>query len=1159
METVRQKCRPKHQVLVLKCFPRYQKGVLEVKPNGSELSYLLYYASTRRSKLQKVGAFLEKKAARDVYRGRIGNVQVTLQILSALIEKLPRELPLYGHSVLNILETVLHSHDIAMVEETLQTFETFCSRQDLAVLAAEQRYATQYESIVRSYAAFASSRSSISAKSSPTSLPIRMRWRNIGLKAIKSMVSSEGLSADGGKQLACIVPVILENVYDGGEELLDSLHRTTQNNDKTTPEQARRRRASTVTVQTVDTVEGNVAEASGTTADADKAAELEVRLLAIKCLERIFVVSSNRPQIRTAAGLVLHFIVSRDGNNKHETAPSDLVRWASSLMDIITKWCPVQDRFIILFTAVEILRGISADGQPISQQIVMASLIDSLLKSPVNMIGLSVIDVLVGFVQHILRLLQAPFQSSQPSQIDSTAPMDSNTNDVIQQESMLTAEHVKLASLLKKCIADLATHIYYADQISDMVRTLLKRIRPLAPPDVSTATLSKIITEPNASTNNISSLTGERQAENYFYSAASRVVALEAVKDILVVANQGKITTGLEIESRNKVDLQVWEGTQWLLRDSDRHVRNAYADAFASWLQLETTKTDLKVPDSSSRLSRAQSKRESHGYKRNASTAAVDKAHTRSSFVFLQLLHLSLYETAVEYADNQEDILVTYILLVQMVDKLGVNAVRFGLPMVLKLQSETLTTATSQINIGSLVYGYLTALTDKFEFGSSRLGSAISGEISKRQKNGTWLEMVQLPPLSVNQIPSSANGSLDRPDLPEPLRAFTAVGDLVKQVEEAYNTLLAAPQSPPGSPGKHIPSQTSGYGYLESAQTSPTLPIDVKEDMLSTWSKEASIAVLEQEKARASSVAGSRNGNSRRSHGSHYPNGYGNNTPNDGGSPISLNRNNQTATGAAPGSSSSSQGYQRYSNSRAADGASGISSRDSTIRVNDLKRMLTVTGNSNVRRSSPLRGRLDASNSSVHTSSSESFVSGTFSASDFDAESRPQSVREGSETPKATPATTTSSYSQSSINNYDNDNIPPVPPLPSGLIIPGGFPNTSSSNLSRQDSSRSDGRSSVSSPNHMKSGGSIKGKSNGTSLNRSLSGKRTRSTTSLHKAASLRQQQQEGSTGAENNVGLDVEKLLDGVLPQNNSATLSVLDQTSGHRRTSGGIGRPPY
>ena len=74
MNAVRQKCRPKHQVLILKCYPRGQKNVQDVKPNPSELSYLLYYASTRRSKLQKVGAFLEKKAASDVYRERIGYV-----------------------------------------------------------------------------------------------------------------------------------------------------------------------------------------------------------------------------------------------------------------------------------------------------------------------------------------------------------------------------------------------------------------------------------------------------------------------------------------------------------------------------------------------------------------------------------------------------------------------------------------------------------------------------------------------------------------------------------------------------------------------------------------------------------------------------------------------------------------------------------------------------------------------------------------------------------------------------------------------------------------------------------------------------------------------------------------------------------------------------
>lgn len=72
MQAVRQSFLAKHQVLILKCYPKYQKNVQDVKPNSSELSYLLYYASTRRSKLQKVGAFLEKRTASDIWRNKIG-------------------------------------------------------------------------------------------------------------------------------------------------------------------------------------------------------------------------------------------------------------------------------------------------------------------------------------------------------------------------------------------------------------------------------------------------------------------------------------------------------------------------------------------------------------------------------------------------------------------------------------------------------------------------------------------------------------------------------------------------------------------------------------------------------------------------------------------------------------------------------------------------------------------------------------------------------------------------------------------------------------------------------------------------------------------------------------------------------------------------------
>lgn len=80
MHALQQKCRPKHQVLVLKCYPRTSKGAVDVKPNSSELSYLLFYATSRRTKIQKVGSFLEKKTASDVWRQRIGYVHMQITI-----------------------------------------------------------------------------------------------------------------------------------------------------------------------------------------------------------------------------------------------------------------------------------------------------------------------------------------------------------------------------------------------------------------------------------------------------------------------------------------------------------------------------------------------------------------------------------------------------------------------------------------------------------------------------------------------------------------------------------------------------------------------------------------------------------------------------------------------------------------------------------------------------------------------------------------------------------------------------------------------------------------------------------------------------------------------------------------------------------------------
>lgn len=82
-----QRLRPKHAQLILKCYPRLPKNsAADVKPNSSELSYLLYYASTRQHKLPKVGHFLETRTASDVYHWQSAAVHVTLRILTAILE-----------------------------------------------------------------------------------------------------------------------------------------------------------------------------------------------------------------------------------------------------------------------------------------------------------------------------------------------------------------------------------------------------------------------------------------------------------------------------------------------------------------------------------------------------------------------------------------------------------------------------------------------------------------------------------------------------------------------------------------------------------------------------------------------------------------------------------------------------------------------------------------------------------------------------------------------------------------------------------------------------------------------------------------------------------------------------------------------------------------
>ncbi|KEF58548.1 uncharacterized protein A1O9_06474 [Exophiala aquamarina CBS 119918] len=1094
-----QKCRPKHQVLVLKCYPKYQKTVQEVKPNASELSYLLYYASTRRHKLQKVGAFLEKKNAHDVWKARLGNVQITLQILAAIIEKAPRDISLYARSVLIILDSVLRSKDVNMVEESVPTFEAYCKHVDAASLTADQQRAQQYLTIVQLYAGYAAKQVPVS-KQPGDSIPVSLRWRTLGLRAIRAVVASEAIAADSGRQLNTVMPVILDNLSLEEDNILASLHQRAKTSERSDDETARRRRMSIATVTTVDTAEGDPATAVETTAAADKVAEEEVRALALRCLKQIFSIGigSTRGQTRLATALTLRFIAAK---NPPKTTP-DFARqgnWATSLFETIARWTPVQDRFIIVVTAMETLVRSPTTEDVLEKQLVLTILIDWLLSSSINLIGLSVMDVLLGFIYHMLALLQlgGPNPRFIPAQPNDTTGFFREIKEAFDPSTVLSgsekpttaskpetkpsAVRQELILRLQKCIASLSNHIYYTDQISDMIAAILARLKPSTQSEVPNSAAA--ISDPAAAAKAIAesaNVQEDASTSSFFSFTTARLTAVQIIKDILYRSNSRRGPSGAPIEARSRVGVQVWEGTQWLLKDEDKEVRIAYIDALLAWLKLETNKSDMLLPKDGHRKVSQNKKNTLQPGETVVAKRAVSGASRKESKParsnFLQLLHLAIYDSILDDPENESNTLLLYLLLTKLVERLGVNAVRTGMPMILRLQETALNgevvSPHGRVYVASIVNGYLWTIAEKFDFEVSPVGNEINAEISRRKRFGIWFDKVKFPAVPMDDIRQIPIVSEKRPEYPDEaiktIKPFLSVKEVVDEITIAYdNSLLTPPTSAPSSPGRvfSIPTLGFGYGYGIAAGPKPSredqLPQKVKDEMCAGWSREACIAAVEKESA--ASVTGSRTGASSLPKAAHHlgVNGAHKHSSTSGQeSPVAANGSTTPTFGLLGGLGTLTRNKRASANGSPSRHVT-TSSRDSTIRVTDLKRALSSYARNGTRHHSPLRRPTIGSRRSTVSSGTSSMVSwteadeGNLSTLDIDnsqangpsngpngISSRPQTARSSKAGPgdeggtfhdqAAVPALTADP-------RRDSD-IPPVPKIPSTLNLPGTWP-----------------------------------------------------------------------------------------------------------------------
>jgi hypothetical protein len=437
---------------------------------------------------------------------------------------------------------------------------------------------------------------------------------------------------------------------------------------------------------------------------------------------------------------------------------------------------------------------------------------------------------------------------------------------------------VELLTHLRQCIVNLAKHVYYTDQISDMISALLLRLKPASAASNMPAATANAIEDPHGASYESAASSGLKERPNtdgFFSFDTAREVALDSVKRILIVANSNDPSANESTKNQNPVPIGVWEGTQWLLRDSYRPVRVAYVDALCTWLDLETREKDSKIEEKAAPEKHKRDNANGNNMARRAvsNASARGRGAKRSRSFFLQLLHLAIYEDALHLADRPEadhEFLLLHYLLASMVAKLGINATRSGLPMIIRLQEDiqTIENPKAKVRLGSLVHGYLWAVAHKFNFEHSVVGNEIQSEIVRRQQADIWVHGLQVPAVAlarIAEVAASAPTQLTQTTVQsQALKPFDHREQLIERISDAYSASIASPPGTPGSPGRSfsLPTLKIAPSDFLAAPTRPkaNLPQSCIDELTSVWSKEELLAAVAAAAPKSTSLSGSRAG-----------------------------------------------------------------------------------------------------------------------------------------------------------------------------------------------------------------------------------------------------------------------------------------------------------
>ncbi|EST08442.1 hypothetical protein PSEUBRA_001855 [Kalmanozyma brasiliensis GHG001] len=466
-------CIPKsnHKKLVDDCYPA-PKALLtsapDYRPNSNELGRLTYYAENKPAKLAKVGAFLDAKAQADARaakgsgaaadKGKAG-LMITLAITKNLLTECKSSYNYFIKPAQSIITAGLDAaqptqgrpRDLEISARAASTFYALASFLDPATVSVDD----SFQRILQSFAALSVERP---GGSNGEDAEQRNRTRLIGLGALAGAVGSDATYASNStKYISLITPALVENAK-GNRVTLDWLRSESKKATEGEPSYAEFNISKKpLAIRRTRSISAHVAGEKGPSAE-------DVVSAAIGTL-RGLLRHADAGQVQV---IVQHVIAWLDGKSvlpipaaadgRQAVSQWENTEWCCWLAESLCGWTPLQYRFVVLDTFVDHLAE-NCEGKATTKHLSLISMSRTILTGQLSLIGLSTSDTLSNLCALAVRRVYKDTRDS-------------------------------LLPPLVDCISGLGTHVYYADQINDIVEEIAGRISALQMPETASEAAS---------------------------------------------------------------------------------------------------------------------------------------------------------------------------------------------------------------------------------------------------------------------------------------------------------------------------------------------------------------------------------------------------------------------------------------------------------------------------------------------------------------------------------------------------------------------------------------------------------------------------------------------------------------------------------------------